>query len=108
MLSFGWLAITAWGSIALRQPFTLGIARQRVPREISEKPAFKKSQTSLTRLWAIVFTAIAVLLIACDAAHQGSALTLTVRVAGLGVGAFLSSRQIQASRQRMAASTPAA
>ena len=107
MLSFGWLAITAWGSIALRQPFTLGIARQRVPREISEQPAFKKSQTALTRLWATVFTAIALLLIVCNTDHQGSALTLTVRVGGLGVGAYLSSRQFQASRRRMAASASA-
>ena len=102
-LSFGWLALTAWGGIALRQPFTLGIARQRVSREISEQPAFKQSQIGLTRLWAVVFTVITILLVACNATHQGTALTLAVRVAGLAVGAFLSSRRIKASRQRMAA-----
>jgi hypothetical protein len=103
-LSFGWLAITAWGSIALQQPFTLGMARQRVTREISEQPAFKQSQTALTRLWAIVFTATTVLLVVCDATHQGTVLSLTARLAGLGTGAYLTSRHIKASRQRMAAS----
>lgn len=103
-LSFGWLAITAWGSLALRQPFTLGMARQRVTREISEQPAFMRSQTALTRLWAVVFTATTALLVLCDAAHQGTVLSLAVRVAGLGTGAYLTSRHIKASRQRMAAS----
>ena len=105
-LSFGWLAVTAWGSIALRQPFTLGMARQRVAREISEQPAFKQSQTVLTRLWAIVFTAATVLLVVCVATHQGTVLSLTVRVAGLVIGVRLTSRHIKASRQRMAASAP--
>ncbi|HEX4787478.1 MAG TPA: hypothetical protein VH372_03385 [Actinospica sp.] len=99
-LSFGWLAITAWGTIALRQPFTLGLARQRVTREISERPAFRQSQIALTRLWAIVFTAISVLLVACNATHQSTVVTLAVRVAGLAVGANLTSRHIKASRQR--------
>jgi hypothetical protein len=55
-LSFGWLGIIAWGSIAIGQPFTLGLARRRVDRDIWNRPAFKQSQAALTRLWAVVFT----------------------------------------------------
>jgi hypothetical protein len=58
-LSFGWLGIIAWGSIAIGQPFTLGLARRRVDRDIWNRPAFKQSQAALTRLWAVVFTLIA-------------------------------------------------
>jgi hypothetical protein len=102
-LSFGWLGIVAWGSIALRQPFTLGMARQRVARNISEQPAFKRSQTALTRLWAIVFTAITLMLAVCVPTHQSTMITLAVRFGGLAIGAHLTSRHIKASRQHMAA-----
>lgn len=106
-LSFGWLALTAWGSIALRQPFTLGIARQRVSREVSERPEFQHTHVALSRLWAIAFTVLAAVLAVCVAAHQGTAVTLAVRVAGLGIPAYLTFRLIKAARLRMAASAPA-
>lgn len=102
-LSFGWLGIVAWGSIAIGHPFTLGMARQRVPRDIWAQPAFKQSQTELTRLWAIVFTLITLALVVCVPTHQSTVLTLTVRFGGLAIGAHLTSRHIRASRQRMAA-----
>jgi hypothetical protein len=102
-LSFGWLGIAAWGSIAIGHPFTLGMARQRVGRAISEQPAFKQSQTALTRMWAIVFTVITVLLCVCVPTHQGTMLTLIVRFGGLAIGAYLTSRHIKDSRRRMAA-----
>ena len=105
-LSFGWLGVTAWGSIALRRPFTLGMARRRVPRELFEQVAFRRAQTALTRLWAIVFTVVAAVLVVCDAAHMSTMLTLAVRFAGLGVGAHLTSRRIQAARQHQAAAGP--
>lgn len=102
-LSFGWLAITAWGTIALRQPFTLGLARQRVPREVWGRPAFRQSQLELTRLWAVLFTVLAALLAVCTGTHQGTLLGLSIRLAALSIGAHLTSRHIKASRLRMAA-----
>lgn len=105
-LSFGWLGVTAWGSIPLGRPFTLGMARRRVSRDLFEQPAFRRAQTSLTRLWAIVFTTVAAVLAVCDAAHMGTVLTVTVRIAGLGVGAHLTSRRIKVARQHQAAALP--
>lgn len=99
-LSFGWLGVIAWGSLAIGQPFTLGMARRRVERDIWAQPAFRQSQFALTRLWAIVFTLIALALIACVLAHQSTVVTLTVRVAGLAIGAHLTSRHIKAARQQ--------
>jgi len=102
-MSFGWLGFIAWISIALGQPFTLGMPRLRVERDVWEQRGFREAQTVLTRMWAIVFTLIAVVLVACVSAHQGTMLTLTVRVVGLIIGAYLTSRHIKASRQhRMA------
>jgi hypothetical protein len=106
-LSFGWLAVTAWGGIALGQPFTLGMARQRVAREIWEQPAFKRAQTGLTGLWAVIFTITAALLAVCVPTHQGAMVTLTIRFGMLTIGAVLTSRHIKASRQgRVAAMSP--
>jgi hypothetical protein len=105
-LSFGWLGIVAWASIAIGHPFTLGMARQRVGRDIWDQPAFKQSQTALTRLWAVVFTLIALALAVCVPTHQSTMLTLTLRFGGLAIGAHLTSRHIKASRQRIAASAP--
>ena len=101
-LSFGWLAIIAWSGIALGRPFTLAMARRRVSSDISELPAFQRSQVALSRLWAIVFTLVAALLIVCDLTHQGALLTLTIRLAGLTVGGHLTSRHIKAARLRIA------
>lgn len=65
-LSFGWLALVAWASISIGQPFTLGMARRRVGRDIWTQPAFKRSQTALTRMWAPNFTLITLALAVCD------------------------------------------
>jgi hypothetical protein len=104
-LSFGWLGIVAWASIAIGHPFTLGMARQRVPRDIWAQPTFRQSQAALTRLWATVFTVITLALAVCVPTHQTTMLTLTIRIAGLTIGAYLTTRHIKASRQRMAAAT---
>lgn len=101
-LSFGWLALIAWGSIAIGQPFTLGMARRRVARDVWEQPAFRRSQTALTRLWAIIFTLITVALAVCVSAHQSTVVTLAIRLGGLAIGAHLTARHISAARRRMA------
>jgi len=38
-LSSAALAVIAWGSLAIRRPFTLGIAKQTTPRELWAQPA---------------------------------------------------------------------
>lgn len=98
-LSFGWLGVVAWGSIAVGHPFTLGMAKRREPREIWDQPSFKQSMVALTRLWAIVFTLITLALAVCVPTHQSTVLTVSVRFGGLAIGAYLTSRHIKAARQ---------
>lgn len=97
-LSFGWLALVAWGRIAIGEPFTLGMARRRVGRDVWGQPAFRRSQIALTRLWVVIFTFITLALAVCVSEHQSTLLTLAVRLGGLAVGAHLTARHIRRSR----------
>jgi len=55
-LTDAWLALTAWGSLAIRQPFTLGIARTTTPESLWDNPIFKRVNVVITLVWAISFT----------------------------------------------------
>jgi len=55
-LTDAWLALTAWGSLALGRPFTLGIARTMTPPELWENPVFKRVNVLITLVWAASFT----------------------------------------------------
>ncbi|MGC4948846.1 hypothetical protein ACLQ2N_21925 [Streptomyces sp. DT224] len=52
-----WLAVTAWASLALRRPFTLGIARAQVPEQHWNSPLFRHVNRVITAVWALAFTA---------------------------------------------------
>jgi hypothetical protein len=86
-LSFGWLAVTAWGTLAVRHPFTLGIARRTAPRELWETPAFLRINTVITTVWATSFALTAGAIAACDAAHTGAAAKIACEVAGFVIPA---------------------
>ncbi|MFI5823458.1 hypothetical protein ACIA8I_30835 [Streptomyces rishiriensis] len=51
-----WLAMTAWGSLAVGRPFTLGIARTSVPSEHWNTPLFLSVNKAITAVWAAAFT----------------------------------------------------
>ncbi|MCK2214111.1 hypothetical protein MF672_009955 [Actinomadura sp. ATCC 31491] len=55
-----WLAGTAWGSLAVRRPFTLGIARTMAPREVWDTPQFYRVNVVITVAWAVAFTVAAI------------------------------------------------
>ncbi|MEU4545532.1 hypothetical protein [Nonomuraea dietziae] len=57
-----WLAGTAWGSLLIRRPFTLGIARTMAPPEVQEHPVFYRVNAVITAVWAAFFTVAAVAL----------------------------------------------
>jgi hypothetical protein len=61
-LSSAMLAVIAWGSLAVRHPFTLGIAKQTTPREFWEQPVFIHSNHFITTMWAVSFTVAAAIL----------------------------------------------
>lgn len=54
-----WLAGTAWGSILIRKPFTLGIARTMTPPEVHSTPQFYQVNAVITAVWAASFTVAA-------------------------------------------------
>lgn len=56
------LAIIAWGSVAIRKPFTLGLAKLDVPREFWDNPLFLRANMIISLIWALSFTLVAALL----------------------------------------------
>ncbi|MEU7141021.1 hypothetical protein ABZ942_16330 [Nocardia sp. NPDC046473] len=54
-LSSGVLALIALVSLALRKPFTLGIAKQTSPQELWDNPVFIRTSYVLTSVWAASF-----------------------------------------------------
>ncbi|HEY3681958.1 MAG TPA: hypothetical protein VGL93_02910 [Streptosporangiaceae bacterium] len=100
----GWLALTAWGSLAIRKPFTLGIARTQAPEEVWRTPAFYRVNVIITSVWAIAFTVAAVALTAVLAADQhATALVIAIKVASFVVPAIFTVRYTQAVRNRLQA-----
>ncbi|HEU5423087.1 MAG TPA: hypothetical protein VFU72_06060, partial [Nitrolancea sp.] len=56
-LSSLWLAATAWGSLAIGHPFTLGIARTQTPPSVWRTALFRRVNRVITTVWAAAFTA---------------------------------------------------
>ncbi|MEV7289535.1 hypothetical protein AB0O01_34145 [Streptomyces sp. NPDC093252] len=83
VLSFVWLAGTAWGSLAVRKPFTLGIARRQTPEEYWNHPGFVAVNNVITAVWAAGFTFILVALALCELAGAPEWIAWTARISGL-------------------------
>jgi hypothetical protein len=100
-LSVGWLAVTAWGSIFVGRPFTLGIARTMAPPEVWDNPFFKRVNVVITAAWAISFTvsAIAAATLLHFAPHA-TALLIAVKVAGFVLPAAFTVRYTRVVRAR--------
>lgn len=77
-LSLVWIAAAAWISIALRRPFTLGIAKRSTPPSIWTTPVFYRTNLIITAVWAATFTVAAVLLATVHAVHGGAVATVAV------------------------------
>ena len=73
------LAAVALISLAVRKPFTLGIAKQTTPREYWDQPAFLLVNMIITSVWAASFvvTATAAALIA----HAGDGHETAIMIA---------------------------
>jgi hypothetical protein len=101
-LSLGWLAATAWASLAAGRPFTLGTARRQTPPELWHNPVFLRINVVLTRVWAAAFTVTAALLAAGSAAHLGDAVSVPLQIAGFTVPALITARYPDRVRARLA------
>lgn len=59
-LAFGWLALTAWGSLLIGRPFTEGIAKREVPQQYWGSDKFRRINRVITGAWALAFTLTAI------------------------------------------------
>jgi hypothetical protein len=106
-LSFGWLALTAWGSLAVRHPFTLGIARRQTPRQYWDLPEFVRINVVITVVWAAAFTLTSIALVGCALAGAPTGLAIGCHVVGLAAPAVFTSVYPARVRARLAATAPA-
>ncbi|MGW1497341.1 hypothetical protein ACWCQW_01915 [Streptomyces mirabilis] len=83
VVSFGWLAATAWGTLAIRRPFTLGIAKRQTPPEYWDMPEFVRVNNHITSAWGAGFTFIGVSLAVCGAVDAPAWVGIAAHVAGL-------------------------
>jgi hypothetical protein len=102
-MSLGWLAVTAWATLAAKRPFTLGIARRRTPPEVWHTPVFLRINVVLTSVWAASFTVTAGVLAAVSAAGLGDAVAIPVQIAGFVTPAVFTARYPERVRARLAA-----
>ena len=101
-LANGWLAVISWLSLAVRQPFTLGIAKQSTPREVWHQPLFVRTNVIITTVWAVSFTIGAAAIAACVAAGAGSGVRIVVQVASFVVPMVFTIRYVAAVQARVA------
>lgn len=102
-LSMGWLALTAWGTLAIRRPFTLGIAKQQAPEEVWNSPVFIRINVVLTAAWAAAFTVTALVLTGLDIANVGEMGRIVVQVLGFAIPATFTARYPKRVQARYAA-----
>ncbi|MEU0949414.1 hypothetical protein ABZ379_43130 [Streptomyces canus] len=108
--SFAWLAVTAWGTLAIRRPFTLGIARRQTPREYWDMPQFIRVNNLITSAWGTGFTFIGLSLALCSAVNAPAGLAIAAHVVGLVAPAVFTKvyparAQARLMEQGMAAAT---
>ncbi|GLY91797.1 hypothetical protein [Actinoallomurus iriomotensis] len=96
-LANGTLAVIALVSLAVRRPFTLGIARQTTPREYWELPAFVRVNTIITSVWTASFVVAAVVL---AVVHGNLAATVAVQIAALVVPIVFTQRYVSHVQSR--------
>jgi hypothetical protein len=98
-LSDVWLAITAWGSIALRRPFTLGIAKTMVPPALWDDPAFRRINVVITSVWATSFTLVgAAAALLLNYAPHATIPLIVIKVFGFTVPALFTVRYTHIAR----------
>ncbi|MFG1748831.1 DUF3159 domain-containing protein [Streptosporangium sandarakinum] len=96
-----WLALTAWGSLAVRRPFTLGIARRTTPPEVWRTPLFLRVNVVITMVWGAAFTVAAVALaVLLHEAPHATAAVVTVKILSFAVPAVFTVRYPKAVAAR--------
>jgi hypothetical protein len=102
----GALAVIALGSLAVRKPFTLGLARQSMPREAWDNPLFLRVNVIVSTVWAAAFTVAALALTAL--AHSSAAGRIAVQTAAFALPLAFTIRYVEHVRSRARAQEAAA
>ena len=106
-MSMGWLALTAFGGLAVRRPFTLGIAKLQTPKELWNTPVFQRVNYVLTSVWAVAFLITAIVLSIFDATRVSEVAAIIVQVAGFVLPALFTRTYPERVRARYAGQTNA-
>ncbi|GAU66800.1 hypothetical protein SSP35_03_04480 [Streptomyces sp. NBRC 110611] len=102
-LSMGWLAVIAWVSIAVRRPFTMGIARRMAPPEVWHTPLFRHINVVLTAAWALTFTLTAIAQAIVSAYELNVVFTIVIQIAGFVLPVSFTSAYPERARARFLA-----
>ncbi|MGW5572800.1 hypothetical protein ACWEVD_16475 [Nocardia thailandica] len=100
----GALALISLTSLALRVPFTLGIAKQSTPREFWDTPLFVRTGYVLTGVWTAAFVLGCVTL--ALVAHAGTVASTVTHVFTFGAPAVFTlwyAERVRARAQALAA-----
>ncbi|MFF2084068.1 hypothetical protein ACFVVM_09845 [Nocardia sp. NPDC058176] len=100
-LSSAALALIAGTSLAIRQPFTLGIAKQTTPREVWGHPLFVRTGYVLTSVWTASFTVGAVVL--ALVAHADTVLRIAAQALAFAVPMVFTVRYVAHIKTEVAA-----
>ncbi|WP_242884597.1 hypothetical protein [Actinomadura litoris] len=100
-LAIGWLALTAWATLAAGRPFTEGVARRQVSEAVARTGLFRTINRVLTAVWAGSFTVLAVALGCVQHwAPHDTALLVACKIAGFAVPAVVTARYPDSARRR--------
>jgi hypothetical protein len=105
-LASGALALIACASLAIGKPFTLGIARQSVPREAWDNPLFYRVNVVITTAWAASFVIGCIIL--AFLAHSSVLARSTVQVAAFAIPLVFTIRYVDRARARSRAAVTTA
>lgn len=101
-LANGWLALISWFSLAIRQPFTMGIAKLDTPREVWHQPLFIRTNVIITLVWSIAFTLGSAALAVCGAVEAGTTAVVSVQVASFVIPIVFTIRYVAAVQRKVA------
>jgi hypothetical protein len=97
-LSSGALGLIAGVSLAVRRPFTLGIAKQGIPREHWNSPLFIRTNVIITAVWTASFLMGCVILAVL--AHSSPYAVGAVQVAAFVIPLVFTIRYVARARAR--------
>ena len=105
-LSMAWIGATMASTLFVGQPFTLGIARRKAPKEMWNAPFFLRMNTVITTVWGVSFLIAAIAVALCVAGHAGTVAQIGCQVVGFAVPAVFTHRYPAIVRNRQTVAAP--